>query len=73
MNIHARYLPGCIGRVVELHASFSARTVGVGVPFEAKVATELSAFCLRFALARTQRGAQWGKEVNEQLFTFGGP
>jgi alkylation response protein AidB-like acyl-CoA dehydrogenase len=26
-----------------------------------------------FVLARTQRGAQWGKEVNEQLFTLGGP
>jgi len=25
-----------------------------------------------FALSRTQRGSQWGKEVNEQLFTLGG-
>lgn len=161
MNIHAGYLPGCIGRVVEMHASFYARTVGFGAPFEAKVATELSEFCLRydperdglwlaqdpagiqgsvvidgshhgeagahlrwfitsdasrgqgvgaqllgaamafcrarghrqvhlwtfdelhaarhlyekhgFVLARTQRGSQWGKEVNEQLFTFDGP
>jgi len=48
MNIHSGYLPGCIGRVVEMHASFYARTVGFGAPFEAKVATELSAFCLRF-------------------------
>jgi GNAT superfamily N-acetyltransferase len=24
-----------------------------------------------FQLARTQRGSQWGKEVNEQLFTLG--
>ncbi|OHC64208.1 MAG: hypothetical protein A2040_19570 [Rhodocyclales bacterium GWA2_65_19] len=24
-----------------------------------------------FKLARMQRGSQWGKEVNEQLFTFG--
>ncbi|AOF84985.1 acetyltransferase domain protein [Hydrogenophaga sp. RAC07] len=161
MNIHAGYIPGCIGRVVEMHASFYARTVGFGAAFEAKVATELSAFCLRFeperdglwlaqgatgiqgsvvidgshheeagahlrwfiasdasrgqgvgaqlleaamafcrargyrkvylwtfdelhaarhlyekhgfVLARTQRGAQWGKEVNEQLFTFDAP
>lgn len=48
MTIHSGYLPGCIGRVVEMHASFYARTVGFGAPFEAKVATELSAFCLRF-------------------------
>lgn len=161
MNIHAGYLPGCIGRVVEMHATYYARTVGFGATFEAKVATELAAFCLRidstrdglwlaqdeggiqgsvvidasdhpeqgahlrwfitsdasrgqgvgaqllgaamnfcrarghrqvylwtfdelhaarhlyekhgFVLARTQRGAQWGREVNEQLFTFGGP
>jgi GNAT superfamily N-acetyltransferase len=161
MDIHAGYLPGCIGRVVEMHATYYARTVGFGAAFEAKVATELAAFCLRFeperdglwlaqdhaglqgsvaidgshhleagahlrwfitsdasrgqgvgaqllgaamdfcrvrghrrvhlwtfdelhaarhlyekhgfVLARTQRGAQWGKEVNEQFFTFGGP
>ena len=26
---------------------------------------------LGFRLARSQRGSQWGKEVNEQLFTIG--
>lgn len=159
MNLHLGYLPGCIGRVVEMHATYYARTVGFGAAFEAKVATELSEFCLRyephrdglwlaqddqaihgsvvidgshsqesgahlrwfitsdesrgkgvgalllgaamafcrahghrkvhlwtfdelhaarhlyekhgFKLARTQRGSQWGKEVNEQLFTLG--
>ena len=159
MNLHLGYLPGCIGRVVEMHASYYARTVGFGLPFEAKVAAELAEFCLRyepgrdglwlardqdaihgcvvidgshdpecgahlrwfitsdasrgkglgsrllgaamgfcqaqgyrrvhlwtfdglhaarhlyekhgFRLARTQRGAQWGKEVDEQLFTLG--
>jgi GNAT superfamily N-acetyltransferase len=158
MPLHQGYLPGCIGRVAEMHAAYCARTVGFGAPFEAKVATELSAFCLRceptrdglwlaldggvihgsividglhsresgahlrwfitsdasrgrgvgaqllgaaldfrrthghrkvflwtfdelhaaqhlyekhdFSLARTQRGSQWGKEVNEQLFTL---
>lgn len=152
------YRPGCIGRIAELHATFYARSAGFGAPFEAKVATELSEFCLRydaqrdglwlaldadvihgsviidashyledgahlrwfitsdatrgkgagarlldaamdyckdrgyrrvylwtfdelhaarhlyekhgFRLQRTQRGAQWGKEVNEQLFTL---
>ncbi|KAB2926188.1 MAG: GNAT family N-acetyltransferase [Dechloromonas sp.] len=159
MNLHPGYLPGCLGRIVEMHASYYAREVGFGLPFEAKVAAELAAFCLRcepgrdglwlacdkdvihgsividgahyqesgahlrwfitsdeargkglgsrlleaamafcqaqgyhrvylwtfdelhaarhlyerhgFRLSRTQRGAQWGKEVNEQLFTLG--
>ena len=52
MNIHAGYLPGCIGRVVEMHATYYARTVGFGAAFEAKVATELAAFCLRFDARR---------------------
>lgn len=160
MNLHLGYLPGCIGRIAELPASYYARTVGFGVPFEAKVATKLAQFCLHYApgrdglwlaeeggvihgsvaidgshyeesgahlrwfitsdqsrgkglgsrvlaaamafcedrgyrkvhlwtfdglhaarhlyerhgftLTRSQRGTQWGKEVNEQLFTRGG-
>jgi GNAT superfamily N-acetyltransferase len=159
MKLQLGHLPGCIGRIVEMHATYYARSVGFGAPFEAKVATELAEFCLRyvpgrdglwlaldedvihgsvaidgshhqesgahlrwfitsdasrgkgvgsqllgaamgfcqaqgyrkvylwtfdelhaarhlyekhgFRLARTQRGAQWGKEVNEQLFTLG--
>ena len=159
MNLHLGYLPGCIGRVAQMHATYYARTAGFGAPFEAKVATELSEFCLRYAegrdglwlatdgnaihgsvaidgsraqesgahlrwfiasdesrgkgvgsqllgaamafcraqayckvylwtfdglhaarhlyekhgfrLSRTQRGSQWGKEVDEQLFTLG--
>jgi GNAT superfamily N-acetyltransferase len=159
MNPHLGYRPGCIGRIAEMHATYYARTIGFGVAFEAKVATELSQFCLRYAegrdglwlatdgdaihgsiaidgsqceepgahlrwfitsdesrgkgmgslllttalafcqsrsyrkvylwtfdelhaarhlyekhgfrLARTQRGSQWGKEVNEQLFILG--
>jgi GNAT superfamily N-acetyltransferase len=159
MNLHLGYLPGWIGRVAELHASYYAREAGFGAPFEAKVATEMSEFCLRYAeesdglwlaldggvihgsvaidgshsdesgahlrwfitsdvsrgkgvgsqllgaamafcrakaypkvylwtfdglhaarhlyekhgftLSRTQRGSQWGKEVDEQLFTLG--
>lgn len=158
MNLHLGYRPGCIGRITELHGSYYARTVGFTAQFEAKVATELAEFCLRydaardglwlaerdgvihgsvvidashdaearahlrwfiasdesrgsgtgslllgaamafcrehayrkvylwtfdelhaarhlyekhgFRLARTQRGSQWGKEVNEQLFTL---
>jgi GNAT superfamily N-acetyltransferase len=159
MNLHFGYTPGCIGRVAEMHAAYYSRAVDFGAPFEAKVASELAEFCLRyeegrdglwlaadneiihgsvaidganhqqsgahlrwfitsdeargkgvgsqllsealafcqarryrqvylwtfegldaarhlyekhgFRLARAQRGTQWGKEVNEQLFTLG--
>lgn len=159
MNLHLGYLTGCIGRIVAMHATYYARTVGFGASFEAKVATDLAEFCLRyepgrdgiwlahdqnvvhgsvaidglhsdksgahlrwfitsdesrgkgvgsrllgeamsfceargyrrvylwtfdelhaarhlyekhgFRLTSTQRGSQWGKEVNEQLFTHG--
>lgn len=159
MQLRIGYLPGCIGRIVALHAAYYSRAVGFGAPFEAKVATELAAFCLEyeegrdglwlaadhdvvhgsvaidgshyeesgahlrwfitsddvrgtgvggqlldaamafcrargyrkvylwtfdelhaarhlyekhgFTLSRTQRGTQWGKAVNEQLFTLG--
>lgn len=158
MNVHLGYRPGCIGRIAEMHATYYARTAGFGIAFEAKVANQLSNFCLRyvegrdgvwlaavgevihgsividrseyeergahlrwfitsdeargkgmgslllstalafcrsrsyckvylwtfdelhaarhlyeqhgFVLARTQRGSEWGKEVNEQLFTL---
>jgi GNAT superfamily N-acetyltransferase len=52
MNLHLGYLPGCIGRIAEMHGSYYARTVGFGATFEAKVATELSAFCLRYREGR---------------------
>lgn len=159
MNLHLGYLPGCIGRIVTMHAMYYSSCVGFGAAFEAKVASEVAQFCLRyeerrdglwlavdgqdihgcvaidgshhqepgahlrwfitsdeargkgvgsrllssavsfcrargygkvylwtfdelhaarhlyekhgFTLARTQRGAQWGREVNEQLFTLG--
>lgn len=48
MNIHLGYLPGCIGRITELHASFYSRAAGFGAPFEAKVAAELAQFCLNY-------------------------
>lgn len=48
MEIHAGYLPGCIGRIAELHGTYYARAAGFGVHFEAKVARELAAFCERF-------------------------
>ena len=49
MIIHRGYLPGCIGRITELHARYYAALVGFDVPFEAKVATELSTFCVDYS------------------------
>lgn len=45
MTIHKGYIPGCIGRIVELHARYYSKLVGFGLPFESKVARELSEFC----------------------------
>lgn len=42
------YLPGCIGRITELHGAYYHRHAGFGVYFEAKVASELSAFLQRY-------------------------
>ena len=52
MSLYVGYRPGCIGRVVEMHGTYYARTVGFGVAFEAKVAAELADFCLRYAEGR---------------------
>lgn len=52
MNLHLGYSPGCIGRIVEMHANYYTRTVGFGAPFEAKVASELAEFCLRYESSR---------------------
>ena len=42
------YIPGAIGRIVEMHASYYSEYWGFGKFFEAKVATELSEFLGRF-------------------------
>ena len=42
------YVPGAIGRVAELHATYYHRNWDFGQFFEAKVATELSKFLNRF-------------------------
>jgi GNAT superfamily N-acetyltransferase len=42
------YVPGAIGRITELHASYYFKNWGFGLFFEAKVAAELAAFLSRF-------------------------
>jgi GNAT superfamily N-acetyltransferase len=48
----AGYVPGAIGRVTELHASYYGKSWGFGLYFEAKVAAELSGFLRRFEPGR---------------------
>ena len=48
----AGYVPGAIGRVAEMHATYYSQAWDFGVYFEAKVATELSEFLRRFDPAR---------------------
>jgi GNAT superfamily N-acetyltransferase len=52
LTIQQHYQPGCIGRVVALHANFYSKLIGFGLPFEAKVARELTAFCENYDVAR---------------------
>lgn len=47
VEIAKGYLPGAIGRIVELHGSFYARRAGFGLYFESKVARELCNFMQR--------------------------
>ena len=48
IRIVKNYLPGSIGRVAELHGTYYHEHWGFGQFFEAKVATELSAFLGRY-------------------------
>lgn len=52
VEIRAGYVPGCIGRVAGLHATWYAANAGFGVFFESKVARELGEFCERFVDGR---------------------
>lgn len=45
IGIDEGYQPGCIGRIVEMHATYYAEHAGFGVRFESQVATQLSSFC----------------------------
>ena len=50
------YVPGAIGRITELHATYYATHWDLGLYFEAKVATELAAFMSRF---QPERDGLW--------------
>ena len=48
VRILSGYIPGAIGKVVELHGTYYAQQWGFGLFFEAKVATGLASFLSRF-------------------------
>ena len=48
VSVEKGYIPGCIGRICELHARFYSKLVGFGLPFESKVAREFTEFCTRY-------------------------
>ncbi|MEO1353998.1 MAG: GNAT family N-acetyltransferase [Cyanobacteria bacterium J06635_15] len=52
IELKAGYIPGCIGRVAELHGTYYHRHWGFGLFFEAKVATGLSDFLEKYDAAR---------------------
>jgi GNAT superfamily N-acetyltransferase len=58
------YLPGAIGRIVELHASYYHLDWGFGLFFEARVAKEMSEFLSRFDEARD---GFWIVSLNERI------
>jgi GNAT superfamily N-acetyltransferase len=48
VSVEKGYMPGCIGRICELHARYYFKLAGFGLPFESKVARELAEFCTRY-------------------------
>ena len=52
ITISEGYVPGCIGRITELHSIYYASTNMFGLAFEAKVARELGEFCSSYLPGR---------------------
>lgn len=50
--IHLGYLPGCIGRISEIHGTYYHDHWGFGLYFEAKVAAGISQFLQRYDAER---------------------
>jgi GNAT superfamily N-acetyltransferase len=58
------YIPGSIGRVAELHATYYHQQWGFGLFFEAKIATELATFLGRYD---EQRDGFWTASVGGRI------
>ena len=63
-KIQTGYLPGAIGRITELHGRFYAENWQFGVFFEAKLASGLAEFMLRYD---PSRDAMWSVIQNNRL------
>jgi GNAT superfamily N-acetyltransferase len=64
IRIHKGYVPGVIGRVIELHGTYYHAHWGFGVFFEVKVANGLSEFINRYD---DQRDGLWTAAVNGRV------
>lgn len=64
VTITRDYVPGAIGRIVELHGTYYAKHWGFGLFFEAKVAAELSAFLKAYD---ADRDALWVVTTNGRV------
>lgn len=58
------YRPGALGRIVELHGSYYGAHWGLGLYFEAKVATEMAVFLSRFD---PQQDGAWFAQVDGSI------
>lgn len=67
------YMPGALGRIVELQARYYAENWGLGLYFEAKAAAEMAEFLSRFD---PERDGAWfakdGDEIVGGIFIDGG-
>ncbi len=52
IEIHWGYVPGSIGRVIELHGAYYSNHWGFGAFFETKVAKDLAEFIIRYEETR---------------------
>jgi GNAT superfamily N-acetyltransferase len=64
VEITRNYIPGCIGRVAELHASYYHDHWKFGLFFEAKVASELSKFLGRYD---ERRDGFWTARIKNRI------
>ena len=64
VEIRRGYVPGAIGRVVELHSTYYHVHSGFGAFFEAKVASELAEFMQRYD---EQRDGFWTASVDGRV------
>jgi GNAT superfamily N-acetyltransferase len=58
------YIPGALGRMTELHGIYYAAHWGLGLDFEARIATDLASFFTRFDPARD---GVWFARANDQI------